>query len=226
MTCQKLKIKIKEAIVLLIILLLPFSVSAAELNDVVNNLQQRYEKIKDYQADFSQEAVLKLGQTTEKAFGKIYVKKPDMMRWDYDKPRRQQIIINKSEIIIYVPDEKQVMKDRVPQGSVNMTSFITNIARIREDFNIAFYQNKKEPNSGRYFLELTPKKEGMNIAKAVLDVSENDFLILKLSITDLQGNITNVSFLNIRIDAGIKDSLFAFKIPKGVEVIERPKAQK
>ena len=152
--------------------------------------------------------------------------KPDMMRWDYDKPRRQQIIINKSEIIIYVPDEKQVMKDRVPQGSVNMTSFITNVARIREDFNIAFYQNKKEPKSGRYFLELTPKKEGMNIAKAVLDVSEKDFLILKLSITDLQGNITNVSFLNIRIDAGIKDSLFAFKIPKGVEVIERPKAQK
>lgn len=221
MTCQKLKI-----ICALTILFLPFSVSAAELKDVVDNLQQRYEKIKDYQADFSQEAVLKLGQTTEKAFGKIYIKKPDMMRWDYDKPRRQQIIINKSEIIIYVPDEKQVMKDRVPQGSVNMTSFITNIARIREDFNIAFYQNKKEPNSGRYFLELTPKKEGMNIAKAVLDVSENDFLILKLSITDLQGNITNVSFLNIRIDAGIKDSLFAFKIPKGVEVIERPKARK
>ena len=107
-----------------------------------------------------------------------------------------------------------------------MTSFITNIARIREDFNIAFYQNKKEPNSGKYFLELTPKKEGMNILRAVLDVSEKDFLILKLSITDLQGNITNVSFSDIKIDAGIKDSLFAFKIPKGVEVIERPKAQK
>src|SRR4030066_199185 len=183
---------------MLIILLLPAIASAAELKDVVDNLQQRYEKIKDYQADFSQEAVLKLGQITEKAFGKIYIKKPDMMRWDYDKPRRQQIIINKSEIIIYVPDEKQVMKDRAPQGSLNMTSFITNIARIREDFNIAFYQNKKEPNSGKYFL------------------------ILKLSITDLQGNITNVSFSDIKIDAGIKDSLFAFKIPKGVEVIERP----
>lgn len=221
MTFQKLKI-----ICALTILLLPFSVSAAELNDVVNNLQQRYEKIKDYQADFSQEAVLKLGQTTEKAVGKVYIKKPDMMRWDYDKPRRQQIIINKNEIIIYIPDEKQVMKDRAPQGSVNMSSFITNVAKIREDFNIAFYQNKKEPNSGRYFLELTPKKEGMNIAKAVLDVSEKDFLIQKLSITDLQGNITNVSFSDIKIDAGIKDSLFAFKIPKGVEVIERPKAQK
>ena len=39
---------------------------------------------------------------------------------------------------------------------------------------------------------------------------------------DLQGNITNVSFSDIKIDAGIKDSLFAFKIPKGVEVIEIP----
>ncbi len=222
---QKLKIKIKEAIVLLIIVLLPFSASAAEMKDVVDNLQMRYEKIKDYQADFSQDAVLKLGQTTEKAFGKIYIKKPDMMRWDYDKPRRQQIIINKNEIIIYVPDEKQVMKDRAPQGSLNMTSFITNVARIREDFNIAFYQNKKEPNSGRYFLELTPKKEGMNITKAVIEVSEKDFLIQRLSITDLQGNTTNVSFSDIRIDAGIKDSLFAFKIPKGVEVIERQKAK-
>lgn len=213
-------------ILMLIIMLFPVSLPAAELKDVVDNLQQRHEKIKDYQADFSQEAVLKLGQTTEKAVGKVYIKKPDMMRWDYDKPRRQQIIINKSEIIIYIPDEKQVMKDRAPQGSVNMSSFITNVAKIREDFNIAFYQNKKEPNSGRYFLELTPKKEGMNIAKAVLDVSEKDFLIQKLSITDLQGNITNVSFSDIKIDAGIKDSLFAFKIPKGVEVIERPKAQK
>ena len=92
---------------MLIILLLPAIASAAELKDVVDNLQQRYEKVKDYQADFSQEAVLKLGQTTEKAFGKIYIKKPDMMRWDYDKPRRQQIIINKSEIIIYVRDERQ-----------------------------------------------------------------------------------------------------------------------
>ncbi len=211
---------------MLIILLLPAIASATELKDVLDNLQKRYEKIKDYQADFSQEAVLKLGQTTEKAFGKIYIKKPDMMRWDYDKPRRQQIIINKSEIIIYVPDEKQVMKDRAPQGSINMTSFITNIARIREDFNIAFSQNKKEPNSGKYFLELTPKKEGMNITRAVLDVSEKDFLIEKLSITDLQGNITNVSFSDIKIDAGIRDSLFTFKIPKGVEVIERPKAQK
>ncbi len=218
--------KLKTLFYVLIVLFIPANIFAAELKDVVDNLQQRYERIKDYQADFAQEAVLKIGQTTEKAFGKIYVKKPDMMRWDYDKPRRQQIIINKQEIIIYIPDEKQVMKDRLPQGSVNMTSFITNIARIREDFNITFYQNKKEPNSGRYFLELTPKKEGMNITKAVIEVSEKDFLIQKLSITDLQGNITNVSFSDIKIDAGIKDSLFAFKIPKGVEVIERPKAQK
>ena len=225
MTCQKLKIKIKEAIVLLITLLLPFSVSAADLKDVVDNLQMRYDKIKEFQADFSQEAVFKISQMTEKGTGKVYIKKPDMMRWDYIKPRRQTIIINKRDILIYLPDEKQVMKDKLPAGGVTPTTFISDVTRMRDDFNILLLQDKKDSDSGLYNLMLTPKKEGMNIKKVILDVSEKDYLILKLTITDLQDNVTTISFSNMKANAGVKDGLFAFKIPKGVEVIERQKAK-
>ncbi|MBI5179808.1 MAG: outer membrane lipoprotein chaperone LolA [Nitrospirae bacterium] len=220
---QKLKIKIKEAIVLLITLLLPFSVSAAELKDVVDNLQMRYDKIKEFQADFSQEAVFKISQMAEKGTGKVYIKKPDMMRWDYIKPRRQTIIINKRDILIYLPDEKQVMKDKLPAGGVTPTTFISDVTRMRDDFNILLH--KRNAGSGMHNLSLTPKKEGMNIKKVMLDVSENDYLILKLTITDLQDNVTTISFSNMKANAGVEDGLFAFKIPKGVEVIERQKAK-
>lgn len=209
---------------LITILLLPVNLFALELDEVVRNLHARYDNIKDYQADFSQQAVFKISQMTEEGTGKVYVKKPDMMRWDYIKPRRQTIIINKKDIIIYLPDEKQVMKDKLPPGGVTPTTFISDVTKIRDDFNILLH--KRNAGSGMHNLSLTPKKEGMNIKKVILDVSEKDYLILKLTITDLQDNITTVSFSNIQTNAGVKDDHFAFKIPKGIEVIERPKAQK
>ncbi len=208
---------------LITILLLPVNLFAIELDEVVKNLQARYDEIKEFQADFSQEAVFKISQMTEKGTGKVYIKKPDMMRWDYIKPRRQTIIINKRDILIYLPDEKQVMKDKLPAGGVTPTTFISDVTRMRDDFNILLIQNKRNAGSGMHNLSLTPKKEGMNIKKVMLDVSEKDYLILKLTITDIQDNVTTISFSNMKANAGVKDGLFAFKIPKGVEVIERQK---
>src|SRR5947207_13938098 len=81
---------------------------------LARSLQQRYQGIKDFSADFVHNyrgGVLKT-QTQER--GKVTVKKPSRMHWTYTTPEKKEFVSDGVKIYSYIPQEKQVILSNVP----------------------------------------------------------------------------------------------------------------
>lgn len=76
--------------------------------EVLTEIQNRYEKTTDIEANFIQEYIGKGMKQPNRGEGKVYLKKKGMMRWDYTTPH-QKLISDGHTLWFYQPDEKQVL---------------------------------------------------------------------------------------------------------------------
>jgi outer membrane lipoprotein carrier protein len=191
------------------------------VEEIVNKVQENYENTSDLEAIFIQESFIKMMDTVEKSEGKVYIKKQGKMRWDYRKPKKQEIVVDGRTIWIYNPEEKQVLKSPFSDNPQNRTpaSFLagTGIGRLKDDFEISLSKI-----SGAHLLRLTPKGPKGNIETILLEILPIDYSIKRFSLIDIYGNKTTITLKDIKINKGLKDSLFHFKVPEGVKVIEQP----
>ena len=80
-----------------------------EVREVVKQLQTRYEKTKDLQADFTQKTTIEGFERPITSSGKVYIKKPGRLRWNYLDPSVEDIYVNRDDVKVYVPEHKQVL---------------------------------------------------------------------------------------------------------------------
>lgn len=195
---------------------------AETAEDIVTKVQEKYETTGDLEATFIQESLIKAMDKIERSEGKVYLKKPGKMRWDYKKPKRQEIVIDSGIIWIYQPEQKQVLKSTFSDsesssGPYNRTpaSFLYGVGKLKEDFEI-----KLSKGSNNYIMGLIPKGIKGNIEKIFLEVDPKDYIIQGFSFFDIYGNKTTITLKDIKVNKGLKDSIFHFKVPKEVKVIE------
>src|ERR1700750_2566093 len=69
-------------------------------------LQKKYDGIKDFSADFTHvyEGGVLRKQITER--GRLIVKKPGKMRWDYSAPEQKQFVSDGVKMYSYIPQDK------------------------------------------------------------------------------------------------------------------------
>ncbi len=214
-------------IIFAVFLLIPALSHAApkdDLNTAVKKLEKQYEAMKDFHADFTQETRLASINKVEKGAGAVWFKKPGKMLWEYTAPQAQKIILDGKNLWLYVPEDKQVMKNNfstIPQHIV-VDLFRGKIA-IQEKFKVspAQSENKKE-----IALDLVPLAYDPTVKKLTLWVDAEKFYILRTTLEDDFGTRTTLAFSNIAIDKNIPDSTFAFTPPPGVEVFEPPQGAK
>ena len=122
--------------------------SAAESNLTLEQILDRVEKHytdKSFQAEFIQESSIKAMDIVDFASGKVFVRYPGMMRWEYEKPEKQIIITDCHKLWIYRPLDNQVLTGSAPAffSDGKGASFLSDIKLIRQKFKI-FLENSKE----------------------------------------------------------------------------------
>jgi chaperone LolA len=83
------------------------------VDELITNIQRTYDRITDIQARFDQEYINKSLNQVKRAEGRVYFKKSGMMRWEYHKPLRQEIVSDGSMIWHYQPDDNQVIMGEI-----------------------------------------------------------------------------------------------------------------
>ncbi|MGD9228162.1 MAG: outer membrane lipoprotein carrier protein LolA, partial [Desulfobacterales bacterium] len=78
------------------------------VDHILDRVENKYADSK-FSADFIQKSTIKAMEITDLATGKVYIKYPGMMRWEYEKPERQIIITDADKLWIYRPEDNQVM---------------------------------------------------------------------------------------------------------------------
>ena len=82
--------------------------SLPPLDTVLRAVEKRYTAAQ-FSAEFLQESTIRAMEITDFASGRIYVRYPGMMRWEYEKPEPQAIITDGQKLWVYRPQDNQVL---------------------------------------------------------------------------------------------------------------------
>jgi outer membrane lipoprotein carrier protein len=202
--------------------------SNKEVLEVVKKLQGRYEQTKDLQADFQQTTRIEGFATPLTSSGRMLIKKPGLLRWDYRDPTVEEIYVNRNDVMMYVPEHKQVLVGKLTQMAASQAplQLLQGVAKIDEEFEIESTRGGERGESGLPLITLTPKSTepdaSRSVSKLVIEVQPKTYFIKTVTIHEISGNISTFAFGNLKPNTGLKSDLFMFKAPAGVEVIKAP----
>ena len=196
------------------------------LTEIVQRIQKVYDQTGDLSADFAQVSTLKSlavggptgGQQEQRASGRVRIKKPGMIRWDYTKPESQVLLSDGKILWRYAAAEKVAYKDDLFSAGKTPLSFLTGTGKIDEEFKARPLSEKENVNPNLYVVELLPKEPLPAVERLSLEVDRGNYWIKKVSFWDPFGNKTTLEFSNIRFNVGLSSSLFRFTPPSGVQV--------
>ena len=189
--------------------------------EILNEIQSRYEKTNDFEANFIQEYIGKVMKQPNKGEGKVYFKKKGMMRWDYTVPN-QKLISDGHTLWYYQPEEKQVLVSDVSKVLKERTplAFLAGEGNLSRDFNLLNLNESVSQKEDNYVVELAPKEPLATLSKLVLTVDKKTYIVLQADVVDGLGNVTRTRFIDTKTNVGLANSFFQFTIPPGTEVIK------
>jgi outer membrane lipoprotein carrier protein len=187
-------------------------------------LQRKYDGIRDFSADFTHDyegGVLRK-KLTER--GHLLVKKPGKMRWDYSSPETKQFVSDGVRMYSYIPQDKQVVVAPVPpdEEAPTPTLFLAGKGNVTRDFTPSLVDAPPGAPAGSRALKLVPKSKQRDYDWLVLVLDPGTLAIRGLLTVDAQGGKSSFSFTNLKENVGLADKEFAFKIPRGVDVVSAP----
>ncbi len=191
------------------------------VDQILERVESKYANSK-FSADFIQKSTIKAMDIADMASGKVYIKYPGMMRWEYKKPDNQIIITDAQKLWIYRPEDNQVMTGKAPTffGDGKGASFLSNIGLIRKKFEISLGGSEKKEGDMFYHLELVPHEKAMDISKIRLLISKQTFNVLQVITQNSYGDETRIDLINAAFGVHLDDSLFSFDIPEGTDVLQ------
>jgi outer membrane lipoprotein carrier protein len=191
---------------------------AATAEVVLTEVQNRYEKTSDFEANFAQEYIGKVMRQSQKGEGKVYFKKKGMMRWDYRLPN-QKIISDGQTLWFYQPDENQVLVSSADK-IIKEFGFLVGEGDLRRDFKVSHMAESTPLKEDHFVIEMIPKEAHPAVSRLSLTVDKKTYFVIQVDVFDGLGNVTRTRFNDIKTNTNLSGSFFQFKVPPGTEIIK------
>lgn len=197
-----------------------------ELEALVDRVDARYAQIEDFQADFVQETRIQGFDKPIRSSGRVYLKKPGRLRWDYLEPSVEHIYVHQDQLAMYVPAHNQVLK-----GSLTMMvstkaplRLLQGVGKLAEHFSVEPTGDGEKGEGGLPLLTLIPKPvSGLppsSLAKIVSEIQPRTYLIQSIALHENSGNVSTFRFYNFRVNKGLDDAVLILTPPKGAVIVE------
>jgi len=185
---------------------------------ILDCVEKRYSG-QGFSARFFQTSTLQAMKITDSANGQAYFKKPGMMKWEYIKPDRQQIITDGSTLWIYRPDDKQVTVGTFPSFFNNGkgAGFLSDISLIRKKFIVSIGESLVASET---MLKLWPQEKNIDISVIHLTISAETCNVIRVVTYNAYGDETRIELTDIDFSDSQPDSTFHFTIPPGTDIVQ------
>ena len=180
--------------------------SQNDTDNVLNDLQSKFDTIKDLSVEFTQS-----GNGKSKLVGMLFIKKENKLKintknliivsdgttsWSYNKKENKVIISNYDENDPGVFSIKELVYELPAESDIELSN-----------------------ENGQNVLTLTPNSYNYSFDSAKLWINE-DNLISKVVLNDAAIEIVKVKFSNYQLNQNLKDSEFSFTPPEGSRIID------
>jgi outer membrane lipoprotein carrier protein len=186
--------------------------------EILAGLEKRYAAA-GVTARFTQASTLEAMGITDTAEGRLWIRKPGQMRWEYTAPERQTIVSDGTRMWIYRPEDRQVMVGAAPSffGDGKGAGFLADIGQLRRQFDITA---SPDSSDSRYGLTLMPNRKQPDLVRIELEIAPEDFTIETITTFNAYGDKTRIALHEVAFHDALDDSLFSFEIPEGVEIMQ------
>jgi outer membrane lipoprotein carrier protein len=193
----------------------PRTTDASLAEGVLKRVEERHARTTDLVARFSQSYRSGMLGREVVERGVVTIKRPGRMRWEYKDPETKLFVSDGKTFYFYVPADRQVIVSEQDERR----SLAARLLSGRGGLTAEFTASMEEPlEEGVLRVKLVPRRAQPDVEKAFLDV-EPSGRIRSILLEDVQGNRTRFRFESVRENTGVKDDLFRFAVPSGVEVI-------
>ncbi len=208
----------KRLICLLTLLALSFAQTAQEVALRVENALRSY---RSFQANFEQFYYSATISTPLHEKGKLYFKKPNLMKWEYQDPEEKVFLIKDDLFWDYNKEEKQLIKYDLSQGEQNteVISLLSGKVSLLDNYSVELNPFPTE-NANTIQIKLTPKDEEFADTFLLLEIDEKTWFIQTLISFDWTGNRTEFRFSKIKTNVTLPNKTFELRVPPDVEIIE------
>lgn len=188
------------------------------VDQVLSGVENRYAS-SAFSARFTIESTLTAMQVTDTATGRLLVKYPGKMRWEYEQPDPMLFVTDGETLWMYQPQERQVTVGQAAEvlGGSQGASFLSDVRLLRKQFRIEL-----DPNGSQELarLKLTPREEAFDIASITMTIVRATHDIIEVVTTNVYGDTTRIVFHDIAFQQSFADELFRFEIPEGTDVLQ------
>lgn len=193
---------------------------------LIGHVEARYAQTKDFQADFTQELRIEGFDTPIRSAGRVYLKKPGLLRWDYLEPTVEHIYVHDDRLAVYVPHHHQVVK-----GSLSMMvatkaplQLLQGIGHVTEHFSVHPTGDGEVGEDGLPLLTLIPKTDRdsapSSMTRIVADIQPETYFIRSLALHESNGNVSTFRFSNFKANTGLDEAVLTLNPPEGVVIVE------
>ena len=202
---------------LAILLLLALPLMSQDVEDIIEEVQDTYEDMDNFTASFKRVESFKLTGTVSETAGKVWIKDGTKYRFESDE---QKVITDGKTVWSYNAINNQVIVDRVRTESGALLPRDMLFKYPKEYFS-TLLRTEKQGGKDIFVIKLTPKGKVTGVVKSMkIWVQDDNWLIKKIEITDLNNNSTKFEISNIDISTKLSDDLFSYKDIPGVRVID------
>lgn len=203
-------------IVLVWALLLAGMLSLAAQQNIVENVQRTYRGIDNAIIEYDQTVRFPMTRSEQTFEGIVYMKRPDYYRIESE----QQTVVTDGETIwSYNPFTEQVIIDLFREDDQMFTPdrFLLDIP---DDFYVTVGDREDVQGKSLIMLRLVPKDEHQFVRSMRLWVDDDEWIVRKAEVEDLNDNRTVYRVRAIQLNVGVDEELFSYRPPENAEIID------
>jgi outer membrane lipoprotein carrier protein len=188
--------------------------------DLAQSLQRKYNTVRDFSADFTHTYTGGVLRKRLSESGRVAIKKPGRMRWDYTSPERKLFVSDGVKVYSYIPADKQVIVGTVPPDTATTPAlFLAGKGDLTRDFVPSMVDAPASSPPGTLALKLVPRTPQPDYDWLVLLVEPGTLALRGLQTADSQGGTSLFVFSGLKENVGLADKDFEFRMPRGVDII-------
>ena len=217
------KIALAAALLATFLLLTAHPARAQDAAAIVSSIQKKYASINDLNSKFTQETRIKDLEEKVLSSGKVWFKKPAMMKWQYEEPWKDTIVSDGKKVWYFDSRENQVTEtevDSVWAGSLGSYTVISILEDLDRLFDVRLGAGSTD-EQGNILLDLK-QKEQEHSKQVTIAVDPKTHMLRKIIIGDIFGNTTIIELGTAEVNLNIPDSFFTFRKPKGARTVTFP----
>jgi len=196
------------------------SLAQVPVSEVARRVDDRYNRMNTLRAQFTEQ--YQGAGLTRSESGTLILKKPGKMRWEYSVPQEKLFVTDGKTAYFYVPGEQQVRKTDVKKldDLRSPLRYLLGKAKLEKELAALSLAPEQTPmTTGNWILRGVPKSMGDQIADVLLEIN-SQYEIVRILVHENDGSTTEFRFSSLKENVLADDSLFGFKPPQGVEVVE------